>query len=91
MYQLLLIIVALFIGTLVYTYGISRLTQNKLILLAPAEIGIVWYLLQLWAYFRETNVGFEGLNLYFATLFIIVVLFTNLFFGYLFLKKLKKR
>ena len=91
MYQLLLILIVLFLGTLGYTYGISRLTQNKLILFAPAEIGIVWYLLQLWTYFTRTNIGFEGLSLYFATLFIIVVLFTNLFFGYIFLKNLNKR
>lgn len=89
-YQLLFILFALFIITLTYTYIASRLTKNKLILTIPTTIALLYYLLQWREYLKAPAIGFENLSIYFATLFIIVVVLTNLFFSFIFLKKKNK-
>lgn len=87
----LAILVGIFSITLVYTYGVSQVTQNKWFIFLPTELAVLafgWYSQK---YLINTSDEYGGLTLFFLSLHLFFVLFPNLFFGFLFLKRNKKK
>lgn len=89
MFQLLFVMFILFLLILVYTYIIIQFTRSKIILFLPTIVGVLWYLLQLREYLTTTREGFDELAIYFSTMFLIVIIFSNLISNLIFLKKVK--
>lgn len=84
------ILASFFIITLIYTYGIIRLTEKKWVIFLPTILVLLvfsWYLLK---NMTTASDDYAGLRLFFLSLHLIPIVLTNLFFGFIFLKGTKE-
>lgn len=75
--------------TFIYTYAVSRITPNKWFIFLPTELallGFAWYSIK---QMTTTPNEYSGLTLFFLSLHLAFIIFPNLFFGFLFLRRNK--
>lgn len=87
MFQLFFIMFILFLVMFIYTYIINRFTKKYILFYVPTILGIVWYIFQLLWYFTKTTEGIQDLGIYIATMFIAVIIFSNVLMVFIFKKR----
>lgn len=79
MLHILIMMLACFLITLIYTAVVGKFIKNKIIFYLPTVVATVWFVSTLYWHFTKPAEGLEGLTVYLVAIFAIVIITTNIF------------
>lgn len=84
MYQILIVMLAFFIVVLLYSAMARKFTKSKIIFFLPTIVAVLSYGVVLYWHVTTPEKGIQGLTTYFAAIFAVVVIGTNIISFYAF-------